>query len=260
MTSQNTIFWNVDTQHDFMRPDGKLYVKGAEAIEPNLERLTQYARTNGIYVVNTADWHTPESEELSATPDYKTTFPPHCMADTKGAEFVPATSSSGYAIHWRAKEVSAKLFDNPHDITILKDDFDVFKGNPHTEEILGIVAPDRAIVYGVATNVCVDYAVKGLRKRGIETYVVFDAIKELPDIPVQPVYDSWRKSDVGFVVTEDVPKLLGHEPGMPRYVITTPYPTTEQVAKTLGASDEEVREAIAIVERSIGATKQRRRR
>ena len=34
------IFWDVDTQHDFMDPDGKLYVKGAELIMPKLAQLT----------------------------------------------------------------------------------------------------------------------------------------------------------------------------------------------------------------------------
>ena len=34
------IFWDVDTQHDFMDPDGKLYVQGAELIKPKLEQLT----------------------------------------------------------------------------------------------------------------------------------------------------------------------------------------------------------------------------
>lgn len=241
-----TIFWNVDTQYDFMRPDGKLYVKGAENIEPNLERITRLAREKEIFIVNTADWHNELTKEISDTPDFVSTFPPHCMQGTKGAQFVPATAPKGFAIGWDFRQLGAKLFDTP-DITIYKDDFDVFKGNPHTDEILNVIAPDRVIVYGVATNVCVDKAVTGLRKRGIETYVVFDAIKELPNIPVQPIYDSWWKKGASFVVTEDLPKLLGYEQGTPRFVITTPYPTTAQVAKTLGASKKELREIEALV-------------
>ena len=43
--------------------------------EKNLEKLTKYARAKGIQVVNTADWHTMASEEVSDKPDFKTTFP-----------------------------------------------------------------------------------------------------------------------------------------------------------------------------------------
>ena len=62
-----TIFWNVDTQYDFMRAKGKLYVSEAEKIETNLAQLTSLAKTNGIKVVNTADWHNKHSKEISGT-------------------------------------------------------------------------------------------------------------------------------------------------------------------------------------------------
>ena len=62
-----TIFWNVDTQIDFMKPYGKLPVaggEGAEDIEQNLEYLTDIATEENIQVVNTADYHNENSEEL----------------------------------------------------------------------------------------------------------------------------------------------------------------------------------------------------
>ena len=40
MVSRSAIFWDVDTQVDFMLPGGKLYVPGAEKLIPNLKRLT----------------------------------------------------------------------------------------------------------------------------------------------------------------------------------------------------------------------------
>ena len=51
------IFWNVDTQKDFMNKDGKLYVQGAEEIKSNLKRLTNLAKAYNITVVNTGDYH-----------------------------------------------------------------------------------------------------------------------------------------------------------------------------------------------------------
>src|SRR5207302_902270 len=49
------IFWDVDTQYDFMKPDGKLYVPDAAPIIPNLERLSDYAHGHGIREIASAD-------------------------------------------------------------------------------------------------------------------------------------------------------------------------------------------------------------
>ena len=86
-----TIFWNVDTLNDFMYKKGRLYVQDAEEIIPNLERLTRYAEKNKIKILNSADRHTKDSEEVSETPDFATTFPLHCEIGTKGAEFILET-------------------------------------------------------------------------------------------------------------------------------------------------------------------------
>ena len=92
MNIADCIFWNVDTQFDFVSPDGKLYVLGAELLKPNWKRLTQLAKSKSITVVNTADWHYSNSAELSSAPNFIKTFPPHCMANTEGAEYIDETT------------------------------------------------------------------------------------------------------------------------------------------------------------------------
>ena len=182
-----TIFWNVDTQFDFMRKEGKLYVPDAELIEPVLARLTQLARDYGIRVVNTGDSHHAGSPEISAKPDFVRTFPEHCMYGTPGAELVHATRpEDAYLLDWRDQTLEEKAVLEHRNVVLTKDVFDVFGkpgGSPHVERVLELLKPDRAIVYGVATNVCVDFAVRGLLERKIEVYVVRDAIKGLPGIP-----------------------------------------------------------------------------
>ena len=189
------IFWNVDTQYDFMKLDGALYVAGAEGIEPALKRVTEYAREQGIKVVNTADWHTPESREISDTPDFRTTFPPHCLMETKGAEYIPATKPDNlYVIDWRDASFDKGQVVEKRNIVLYKDAFDIFAGSPHADGVLKCIAPDRAVVYGVATNVCVNYAVLGLLERGVDVYVLTDAIKELPTLPLEETLEAWRKA------------------------------------------------------------------
>ena len=210
----NALFWNVDTQYDFMRTEGaykgKLGIPGAEAIEGNLEHLTNLAAAHGTKVVNTADWHTPNSKELSATPDYRITFPEHCMQGTFGAEFVVATKPKDpYVIDWQQATYDSARVAASREIVLYKDHFDIFQGNPHADAVLADLKPTRAIMYGVATNVFVDYAVMGLRERGVEVIVPLDAIKELPGLPLEATLRKWQAAGAVLITTKEVPNYLG---------------------------------------------------
>jgi len=200
-----TIFWNVDTLNDFMNKNGKLYVQNAESIKPNLEKLTKYAAKNKLTVINSADYHTKESKEISQTPDFTNTFPEHSIRKTYGAEFIDETyPKSPYVIDWKDKDIDICKIKRNRNIIIYKDIFDVFTGNPYTDKIIETIKPDRAVVYGVATNVCVDYTVKGLLERGIEVFYVRDAIKELPNLPLEEVLSCWKNKGAKSVTTKEV--------------------------------------------------------
>src|SRR5437660_10240040 len=86
------IFWDVDTQYDFMKADGKLYVPDAEHIIPNLRKLTDYAHGHGVRIVASAHDHVPEDPEISDAPDWKTPFPSHCLRGTAGQKKIPETA------------------------------------------------------------------------------------------------------------------------------------------------------------------------
>ena len=204
-----TIFWNVDTQYDFIRDDesfkGALAIPGAREIEGNLVRLTRLAKAKKIQVINTADWHKRNSPELSDNPDFINTFPPH---NTKGAAYLPATNpKSPYKVEWEKGTLDLEEIAQRRNIIIYKDKFDVFTGNPKADEIVRAINPNKAVVYGVATNVCVDFAVKGLLERGVEVYVPTDAIKELPNLPLP--YENWKRNGAVLTQTDDIYEMLG---------------------------------------------------
>jgi nicotinamidase/pyrazinamidase len=204
------LFWNVDTQFDFVSPQGKLYSTGAELIKPNLEKLTKLAKTRLITVVNTADWHYPDSAELSENPDFIKTFPVHCMANSSGAEYIEETNPENPLIfNWNMEYRITRETIDPNryrNYIIRKDAFDVFKGNRYTEQILNLLAPKTVIVYGVYTNVCVNDAVVGLVNRVDRVIVVQDAIKELPNIPLP--FTTWQKSGVVLMKLNEIEKLF----------------------------------------------------
>ena len=205
---EELLFWCVDCQEDFMLPEGKLYIKDAEKIIPNLATLTRIAKEENIKVINTADWHYNDSKELSSTPDFVNTFPQHCMANTKGAEFIDATKCEDALLvdYKHEKAPNAQMIMNSREIIILKDAFDVFQGNPFTRSIVSNIAPRAIFVYGVATNVCVNQAILGLVALKQNVVVIKDAIKELPNIPFD--FSIWKEKGVKFATTEDLEKML----------------------------------------------------
>src|SRR5512132_921386 len=83
-----TVFFDIDTQLDFLYPAGALYVPGAEALVPALVRLNQYAVGKGIPLISTADAHTENDEEFR-------TWPHHCVAGTAGQAKPAATLHEG---------------------------------------------------------------------------------------------------------------------------------------------------------------------
>ncbi len=208
MDTLNWLFWNVDTQIDFVEPEGKLYVNGAEKLKPIWNNIRLLAMKNQIKVVNTADFHWPGSKELSDNPDYISTFPPHCMANTKGAEYVAETEPSNpVIIDWdKPFKIDTENIENNRNIVIRKDAFDVFAGNPYTASIVETLAPDTVVVYGVTTNVCVNDAVIGLSKRVKNVFVVKDAVKELPKIPLP--FENWEKLGVKMIHYNELKEML----------------------------------------------------
>lgn len=201
MENSSMIFWNVDKQVDFVELWGKLYVPGAELLKPVWVAISRLAAKYDIQVVNTADYHYIYSSEIDDYPDMVNTFPPHCMANTKGADFVAETQPFDPVIfNWNVTYERMSLMlelKASRNIVIRKDAFDVFAGNKITEILLDLIRPEIVVVYCVTTNVCVDYAVMGLAQRVPNVYVVSDAIKELPGIPLP--FSKWESLGIKLI-------------------------------------------------------------
>ena len=209
MFKKELLFWNVDTQFDFMNKEGKLYVPNSEEILPLLERITSFAKEANIQVVNTADHHFYDAKELSDTPDFISTFPPHCMANTSGAAYVAETLPDEAAvIKWDRLYSDIQILDlsSSRNLIVLKDVFDVFEGNPNTLRLVKTLAPKKVFVYGVTTNVCVDCAVCGLANQNVQVFVIEDAIKELPNIPLP--FEKWNALGVNLIKFSEIENYL----------------------------------------------------
>src|SRR5438093_10357931 len=203
------IFWDVDTQYDFMKADGKLYVPDAEHIIPNLRKLTDFAHGHGVRIVASADDHVPEHAEISATPDWKTTFPPHCLRGTPGQQKIPETALRDPLVIEPERQDGKALADRVRahrgDILFHKHRFDVFT-NDNVTTVLDVLAPDDIVLYGVATDVCDKAAIEGLLERRPRTrlFVVTDAVKGIDKDVSEQLLKDWGDAGVRLVKTKEV--------------------------------------------------------
>src|SRR3954469_16740149 len=200
------ILWDVDTQVDFMLPDGKLYVPGAEQTAPAMARLVAAAREAGLTHVASADDHELTDPELAGDPDFRSTFPPHCLRGTRGARKVPETDQDDplpISLVPFPPLVLERLVEGRRELLLLKKSFDVFT-NPNAEALLAVLDPDEVILFGVATDICDNAAILGLRRRGRRVRFVEDAARGLDDDRVAACTAAWRDLDVEFTTADAV--------------------------------------------------------
>ena len=205
------LLWDVDTQVDFMEPTGKLYVPDAEAITPALARLVEAARAAGIVHVASADDHELTDPEISDEPDFASTYPPHCLRGTRGAEKIAETKQLDplpLSLLPFPPGLVPGLVEGRREILLLKKNFNVFT-NPNTDPLLDALDPEEIVVFGVATDVCDDAAIRGFVLRGRKVVFVEDAAKGLDEARTAACTAAWREGGVEFRTVEEVIASLG---------------------------------------------------
>jgi nicotinamidase/pyrazinamidase len=148
--SSNTVFFDVDTQLDFVSPAGSLYVPGAEKRIPAIAALNRLAPR----VISTMDAHSENDVEFR-------TWPPHCVLGTLGQR-KPADLIVGGGRQILFEKVTTDAFLNARLLPLLAE-----------------LGADRYVVYGVVTEICVRFAALGLLATGKPVDVVTDAIEAL---------------------------------------------------------------------------------
>jgi nicotinamidase/pyrazinamidase len=205
------ILWDVDTQVDFMEPSGRLYVPNARDVAPAMEQLVDAARAAGIVHVASADDHELNDPEISDSPDFRNTYPPHCLRGTRGAEKILETKQRDPLPLSHVPFPPGLLpgmIAGRREILLLKKNYSVFT-NPNTEALLDALDPDEIVVFGVATDVCNDAAIRGFLLRGRKVRFVEDASRGLDEGRVAAVTAAWREGGVEFSTAEEVIASLG---------------------------------------------------
>lgn len=148
----------VDMQRDFM-PGGALPVPEGDTIIPKCNEYIRKFKEKGALIVATRDWHPPNHISFK---ERGGPWPPHCVQNTPGAEFV---------------------VDLPEDAVIIskatepdKEAYSGFEGT-NLAEILRENGVEKVYICGVATEYCVKATALDAVRHGFETYLLSDAVK-----------------------------------------------------------------------------------
>ena len=205
---KKTVFWDVDTQFDFMRPEGALYAPGAESIIDRVSEIRRFALGHGYSMLADIDWHSLDNPEISDHPDMKTTFPPHCLVGTAGAErvgYLGEVPIDYVDIGEADMDTLRKLVqkDQFH-IVLRKQSLNVFD-HPNTHKLVDLVRPGHVVAFGVALDCCVYYVLSELSKHdGVRLSLLQDGTKGLGTRPDEEVYQELRQRGVKITTFDQI--------------------------------------------------------
>jgi nicotinamidase/pyrazinamidase len=215
MGCKGAIFWDVDTQRDFLSAGGRLYVPGAANIIPAVSSVRKFALVGGYSIIASIDYHSMDDPEISLNPDFKTTFPPHCLAGDPGGERLGYLGEVPVELLGLGRASDAELRRitgvGQFHIVLKSNTVDIFD-NPNARQLLNIVQPQKVVVFGVALDVCVRNSVLGLLDwGGAEVFVITDAVRGLQIRPDEQVLAEFADEGAKMLSLAQLDGLLGKE-------------------------------------------------
>jgi nicotinamidase/pyrazinamidase len=169
----------------------ELPVPGGLEIVPGINQLLELPWTR---IDASQDWHPPDHRSFLGRQD--NLYPPHCVAGTPGADFLPGLRTEHFHCIWRKGyqrdfEAYAVTAQHPGFIPALR------AGGSTT-----------VVICGIATNICCFFAARDLRSAGFRVLLVEDASAGI-DVPAANLYQAQAKAQglgqgIEYVMTADI--------------------------------------------------------
>jgi len=158
--SDKTALIIVDVQNDFC-PGGALAVSDGDRVVPVLNKYIRIFQVHHAPIVATRDWH---PRDHSSFKPFGGIWPPHCIQDSRGAEFHPNLNLPN----------TSKIISKGTDAKI-----EAYSGFQHTSlaEWLRGQKVETVFVGGLATDYCVKSTVMDAMKAGFKAIYLADASK-----------------------------------------------------------------------------------
>ena len=155
----------------------ELPVAGGLEIVPNINRLLSldWARIDA-----SQDWHPPDHRSFLGRAD--NLYPPHCVQNTKGADFVPGLHTPRFHAIWR------KGYQR---------DFEAYAVTAQHPGIFALYREAKlttVVVCGIVTNICCFYAARDFRQAGFRVLLIEDASAGI-DVPAAGLFQAKTREE-----------------------------------------------------------------
>jgi nicotinamidase/pyrazinamidase len=164
----------IDVQNDFCE-GGSLAVAGGAAVARGITQHLREHRGDYEVVLATRDYHIEPGSHFSANPDFRESWPVHCVVGTKGAELHPDLDRRGID----------EVFDKGRDTAAYSGFEGRSAGGIGLEDALRQAGIEELDVVGIATDYCVKATALDGLKAGFKVNV-------LPGLVVGVAPDSSR--------------------------------------------------------------------
>ncbi|MEV1285572.1 isochorismatase family protein [Micromonospora sp. NPDC049679] len=178
----------VDVQNDFCE-GGSLAVAGGAGVAAEVSRLLRTGDRRWDHVVATKDYHVDPGAHFGNPPDFRDSWPAHCVVGTGGADFHPELETD---------RIEAVFHKGAHAAA-----YSGFEG--HTEGGVGLAEwlrrhdVDAVDVVGIATDHCVRATALDAAREGFATTVLLELTAAVAHPTTIVALDQLRAAGVTLV-------------------------------------------------------------
>ena len=184
----------IDVQNDFCE-GGALAVAGGAAVAGKISKFLENADYD--LVVASRDWHNPHSNnsghfaDIGSEPNYTTTWPVHCVADTVGANYHSNLNTEfiGEHIYKGQGQNGYSIFEG-----VTSD------GQPFAE-LLASHQIDEVDVVGIATDHCVLASAMDSKSHGLKVRVISSLTAGVSETSTEAAIDQMIDNGIEVVAS-----------------------------------------------------------
>jgi nicotinate phosphoribosyltransferase len=180
-TRAKAVFFDIDTQHDFIDKKELRHAKDARDLKRNVRKITGYARKNGFLILSSQSVRPKERLILN-------------RGFVSQKKIYSSQELQGICSRYAQLTIESSL--------------DIFS-NPNTERLLEVIFPDIIYIYGTMAQRGVKEAVEEILKYGFCVTIIEDAVKEIFAGENKELFSVWKKKGVKFITIDKLIKEGG---------------------------------------------------